>query len=60
MVENNVSMMNRTMNLFFKRFRSKAPSAASLPSGLFYKLQKSVIDFCLLPDTKQSLKERGI
>jgi hypothetical protein len=30
MVENDVCMANKTMDLFAKRFRSKAPSAASL------------------------------
>jgi hypothetical protein len=34
-VENGVCMANKPMILFAKRFRSKAPSAASLPPGQF-------------------------
>jgi hypothetical protein len=39
MVEIDVSMVNKIMNLFAKRFRSKAPSAATLSPGGF-------VNFC--------------
>lgn len=44
-VESDVCMVNRRMILFAKRFRSKAPSAASLSPGQFGDRLRIAFDF---------------
>ncbi len=48
-VENGVCMVNKPMILFAKRFRSKAPLAASLPPGQFVDRPGTGCDFLLAP-----------
>jgi hypothetical protein len=42
-------MGNKRIILFFKRFRPKAPSAASLSLGRLVECQRSGFDFLLTP-----------
>ncbi len=49
MVGNDVSRVNKIMNLFAKRFRSKAPSASSLPHGRLANFGRIGFDFLRSP-----------
>jgi len=49
MVENDVCMMNKRMILFAKRFRSKAPSAASLSPIQLANRRRVGFDFLSTP-----------
>jgi hypothetical protein len=45
MIENDVSMVSKAINLFAKRVRSKALSAVPLSSGRFVNLRRAGSDF---------------
>jgi hypothetical protein len=49
MVENDASMVSKIENLLAKRFRSKAPSAATLPPDLFVDFRRVGFDFLPSP-----------
>jgi hypothetical protein len=59
MVKNDVCMVNKRMILFAKRFRSKAPSAASLSPGQLADRRRVGFDFLPTPycDTGSSRGE---
>jgi len=59
MVENDVSMISKIMNLFAKRSRSKAHSAAPLPSGRFVNLRRISFDFLHSPYNDTVSQESG-
>jgi hypothetical protein len=44
MIEDDVSMVNKIMNLLAERFCSKAPPAASLPPGRLANLRRNGFD----------------
>jgi hypothetical protein len=46
-MENDAFMEYKGMNLHYKRFRSKAPSAASLPPGRLVSVRTKRFDFLL-------------
>ncbi len=49
MLENYVDIGNHRINLFSKRFRSKAPLAVSLPTGQFVNRLRVIFGFLLAP-----------
>ncbi len=70
MVENDVSSVNKMMNLFAKRFRpafagvlragrSKAPSAASLSHGRLVNFERTGFDFMDSPFSRYDLLGGG-
>lgn len=57
MGRNDVSMVNKRMILFAKRFCSKAPSAVSLSLACLLAPEEEISIFCPLPLRTQSLRE---